>query len=193
VLAPRLANLDAGIARETPPDPTIELQRLAARRQRIEQHARPGVLTQSRRDDRRLLQGLDQRQRELEAMAARRAAWLEQHADTFVYRDQLAAQVADRRTALAADAVSTQPDHLVQLIGPAPEDDAGRARWSRLAGRIEAYREHWGIQPEDIRHPPIDGAQYQEWNAAVKTVEMLERINQPHLDHRLERGLGIEL
>jgi hypothetical protein len=109
------------------------------------------------------------------------------------YRDQLAAQVADRRAALAAVAVSTQPDHLVQLIGPVPEDGAGRERWSQLAGRIEAYREHWGIQPEDIRQPPIDGTQYQEWNTAVKTVEMLQRINQPHQDHALERGLGIEL
>jgi conjugative relaxase-like TrwC/TraI family protein len=193
VLAPRLANLDAWIARERPPDPTIELPRLAARRQRLEQHARPGVLTRSRRDDRRLLQGVDERHRELEAMASRRAAWLEQHADTLAYRDQLAAQVADRRAALAADAVSTQPDHLVQLIGPVPEDGAGRERWSRLAGRVEAYREHWSIDPDDIRHPPIDGTQHREWNAAVKTVEMIERINQPHLDRGIERGLGIEL
>jgi hypothetical protein len=161
VLAPRLANLDAWIARETPPDPTIDLQRLAARRQRIERHTRLGVLTQSRRDDRRLLQGLDQRQRELEAMAGRRGAWLEQHADTFSYRHHLAGQVADRRGALAAHAVSTQPDHLVQLIGPVPQDGAGRERWSRLAGRMEAYREHCGIGPEHIRHPPTDGTQYQ--------------------------------
>jgi conjugative relaxase-like TrwC/TraI family protein len=193
VLAPRLANLDAWITRETPPDPTIELKRLAARRQRLEQHARPGVLTQSRRHDRRLLQGLHERQHALEAIADRRAVWLDQHADTLAYRDQLASQVADRRAALAAAALSTQPDHLVQLIGPLPEDDAGRERWSRLAGRLEAYREHWGIQPEDIRHPPIDGVQYQEWNAAVKTVQIIERINQPHLDHGFERGLGIEL
>jgi hypothetical protein len=193
VLAPRLANLDAWIARERPPDPTIELRRLAARRQRLDQYARPGVLTQSRRHDRRLLQGLDEHQRELEAMADRHAAWLDQHDDTFAYRDQLAVQVADRRAALAAAAVATQPDHLVQLIGPVPDDGAGRERWSRLAGRLEAYREHWGIGPEDIRQPPIDGAQYQEWNAAVKTVEMIERINAPHLDHRLERGLGVEL
>jgi conjugative relaxase-like TrwC/TraI family protein len=193
VLAPRLANLDAWITRHRPPDPTVELQRLAARRQHLQQHARPGVLTRSRRDDRRMRQGLHERKHELEAMADRRAAWLEQHADTLGYRDQLAAQVADRRAVLADDAVSTQPDHLVQLIGPVPEDIAGRERWCRLAGRVEAYREHWGINPEDIRHPPIDGTQHKEWTAAVKTVEMIQRINQPHLDHRLERGLGIEL
>ncbi|HET6755308.1 MAG TPA: hypothetical protein VFH23_15325 [Jiangellaceae bacterium] len=193
VLAPRLANLDAWIARETPPDPTIELQRLAAHRQRIERHTRPGVLTRSRRGDRRRFQGLDERQRELEAMADRRAAWLEQHADTFGYRGHVAAQVADRLGALAAAAVATQPDHLVQLIRPVPQDDAGRERWCRLAGRVETYREHWGIGPEDIRHPPTDGTQYQEWNTTVKTIEMMRRINEPHLDHRLERGLGIEL
>jgi AAA domain/UvrD-like helicase C-terminal domain len=193
VLAPRLANLDTWIARERPPDPTIELQRLAARRQRLGQHARPGVLTQSRRHDRRLLQGLDTRQRQLEAIADRHAAWLEQHADTFAYRDQLATQVTDRGAALAAAAVATQPDHLVQLIGPVPEDIAGRERWCRLAGRVEAYREHWGINPKDIRHPPIDGTQHKEWTAAVKTVEMIQRINQPRLDHGLQRDLGIEL
>jgi hypothetical protein len=27
----------------------------------------------------------------------------------------------------------------------------------------------------------------------VKTAEMIQRINQPHQDHALERGLGIEL
>jgi len=193
VLAPRLANLDAWIAHETPPDPSIELERLAARRERFEQRARPGVLTRSRRDDRRLVQGLDERQGELEALADRRVAWLEQHAEALGYRDQLAAQVADRRAALATDAVATQPDHLVQLIGPVPDDGAGRERWSQLAGRVEAYREHWGIEPEDIRRPPIDGTQYREWNAAVKTAGMIQRINEPHLDHGLERGLGIEL
>jgi hypothetical protein len=36
-------------------------------------------------------------------------------------------------------------------------------------------------------------AQYKEWNTTVEMIEMIERINQPHLDHRLERGLGIEL
>jgi hypothetical protein len=85
------------------------------------------------------------------------------------------------------------PGNRGKSIGPVPQDGAGREHWSRLAGRVEAYREHWGIQPEDIRNPPIDGTQYQEWNAAVKTLEMIERINQPHLDHGLERGLGIEL
>jgi hypothetical protein len=57
-------------------------------------------------------------------------------------------------------------------------------------------RDHQRFQGVGAGHAgtePIDGTQYQEWNAAVKTVEMIERINQPHLDHGLERGLGIEL
>jgi hypothetical protein len=99
--------------------------------------------------------------------------------------------VADRRARLTAHAIPTQPDHLVQLA-PVLDDSAGRERWSWLAGRIEAYREHLGIGLEDIRHPPIDGARYHEWNAAVKTAEMIQRNIEPQLDQASSgsRALG---
>jgi hypothetical protein len=43
VLAPRLADLDAWIARETPPNPAVELERLAARRRHAPDRQSPGV------------------------------------------------------------------------------------------------------------------------------------------------------
>ncbi|MGH3369655.1 MAG: hypothetical protein ACRDPR_06615 [Nocardioidaceae bacterium] len=96
-VAPRLANLDAWIARETPPDPSAELEQLAARRSYLERTARPGILTRSGRDDRRLLAALEDRQRRLQAAAEHRGAWFDEHAETLSYRDELATQVAARR------------------------------------------------------------------------------------------------
>ena len=69
----------------------------------------------------------------------------------FAYRDQLAAAIADRRHDLGNAAVETQPDHLVRLLGPVPDDPEDRSRWATHAARVEAYREEWGIDPDDIR------------------------------------------
>ncbi|MGH9192073.1 MAG: MobF family relaxase [Acidimicrobiales bacterium] len=193
VLAPRLANLNAWIRRETPRDPSLQLPRLAARCAHLERHAHPGVLTRARRDDRRLLRQLGERQQELEHAATLRDAWLEQHCDTFTYRDALAQQVASRRQALGLQAVATQPEHLVDLLGPVPDDDAGRSRWARAASGIEAYREHWGIEPQALHQPPVDGVQHHDWTASVKRVEMLRRLDALHVERGIDRSLGIEL
>jgi conjugative relaxase-like TrwC/TraI family protein len=99
VLAPRLGSLNAWIHRQTPPDPSAELQRLTARRAHLERHAHPGVLTRASRDDRRLFRQLDQRQQELEQAGTQRDDWLEQHADTFAYRDDLARPADAKRLA----------------------------------------------------------------------------------------------
>lgn len=70
---------------------------------------------------------------------------------------------------------------------------AGAPRWSRTAGRVEAYGEQWDVEPDDPRQSPIDGVQYQEWNVAVHTVELLDRLDSPHVDHGLELGHGLSL
>ena len=192
VAAPRLANLDAWIARETPADPTAELERLAVQRRHAERNARPGVLTRSGRDDRRRMAGLDARKAELETAVEHRAAWLDEHADVLAYRDDLATQVDARRVALGMHAVATRPTHLVELLGPVP-GDAADATWAELAGRVEAYREEWGVRPEDLREPPLDGAQLREWRATVQTAEVLSHVDAGHLDDDADLGAGIEL
>ncbi len=197
-LAPRLASIEAQIRRETPDNPEPELQRLAARRSYLERHARPGVLTRSGRDDRRLIRDLDHQQADLEAARQRRDTWLADHADLLAYRDDLANQVTARRLSLGIQAAIEQPDHLVELLGPMPADDhAGRVHWSRQAARIEAYREEWNVGPDHLRTPPIDGVQHREWSASVESVVMLHRLEAHRIEHSidrgLERGLSLEL
>jgi hypothetical protein len=193
VLAPRLANLNTWLRREAPPDPSAELERLAARRVHLERHARPGVLTRTGRDDRRRLRQLDERQRRLEQAANQRDVWLEEHADAFAYRDELARRVAARRHALGLHAIVDQPNHLVDLLGPLPDDDTGRARWARAASGIEVYREQWSVDPKDLHQPPIDRVQHRHWTASVETVVMQRRLDALEVGHGIDRSLGIEL
>ena len=89
--------------------------------------------------------------------------------------------------------MATQPQHLVDVLGSVPDDDAGRSRWARAAGGIEAYREQWGVDPEHLRQPPVDDLQHRHWTAAVETVEMLKRLDAVQLARGVDRSLGIEL
>ncbi|MGQ0615764.1 MAG: MobF family relaxase [Acidimicrobiia bacterium] len=197
VLGPRLANLEAQLLREIPDDPGPELQTLAARRARIEQHARPGTLTRKRRDDRRVLRSLDERQAELETARDRRDQWLDAHADLFVYRDELRAQASARRSALGITAAAERPGHLVELLGHLPVDDEDRRRWISAAARVEAYREEWSIEPEGLARAPFDGVQQEAWNVSVRSIEISNRLDalaqQSARERGLDRGLGVEL
>lgn len=202
-LAARLASIDAQIRRDTPDDPEPELARLAARRAYLERHARPGVLTRARRDDRRLLRDLDQQQADLEAARDHRDTWLAEHADLFDYRSDLANQTAARRLNLGVRAAIEQPDHLVDLLGPVPAAVAERAHWSMRAARIEAYREQWNVARDHLQVAPIDGVQRREWSASVENIAMIRRLGALQIEHTidrdrdrdrdLERGHGIEL
>ncbi len=197
VLKPRLANLDAQILRECPPDRTIELERLTQRQNHVQQHARPGRLTRSGRDDHRRLRSLDEQRVELEAAQQHRQDWLDAHADTFAYRHELADQVTTRRATLGAAAAAEQPDHLIDLLGPVPQDASARAGWTQYASRVEAYREEWGIEPDQLRDPPLDGVQHRQWDTTLHTIELINRLDnlqhQPSRERSLERGLGLEL
>jgi len=196
VLAPRLANVDAQIQRETPDNPEAELGRLAARRTYLERH-QASRLSRAGRDLRRTLRDLDDRVTELEVARAHRAQWLDDHADLFAYRDDLVQQVKSRRDALGLAAVLNPPQHLVDLVGSIPDTEPERQRWATLAGRVEAYREQWNVAPDDLRQPPVDGVQYREWNTAVHSLEIAERLDrlalERSIDRGIDRGIGIEL
>lgn len=191
-LAFRLADLDAWIAREVPPDPSVELERLASRRSYLERTARPGILRRAGRDDRRALAALDARREELESAAEHRSAWLERHAETLAYCQELAAQVSARRSALGLTAAAAQPAHLVELLGPVPDDPGQRAAWTALAGRVEAYREQWGVATEELCEPPSDGIQYREWETTVQTAELFGRHSRG-VEPDVELGCGVDL
>ncbi|HEV2811069.1 MAG TPA: hypothetical protein VGV93_11825, partial [Acidimicrobiales bacterium] len=157
-------------------------------------YCRPGQLTRSGREDRRRLEAAQSRYDTLAADQDRRQAWLEAHADTLAYRDELAEAIAKRRRELGVAAAITQPDHVVGLIGAMPTDNpAALLRWTNTAGRIEAYREEWGVEPELLTERPLDLCQGRAWEAAVHTAQLVSEPPAPVLERGLDRGLGLEL
>ncbi|HSH60711.1 MAG TPA: AAA family ATPase, partial [Acidimicrobiales bacterium] len=159
-LAPRLANLNAWIARQTPPDRSRELGWAADGLEQARRHCRPGHLTRAGREDRRRLEATEARYATLSAEQGRRETWLTEHADTLAYRDELTEAVAERRHELGVRAAIIQPDHVVGLIGPVPTRTPEATRsWINSAARIEAYREEWAVAPERLRERPRDACQ----------------------------------
>jgi hypothetical protein len=191
-LAPRLANLDAWIAKETPPDRSRELQWAADGLEHARRWCRPGQLTRAGREDRRRLEVAQARYDALVAHQDGRAAWLEAHADTLAYREELADQVTQRRRELGAAAAVTQPDHVVKLIGAPPAGDPGaHARWATMAGRIEGYREHWSVDPDELPTRPMEPSQAQDWELAIETARVLMPPPAPSLERGLDMGIDL--
>ena len=194
ILAPRLANLDAWVAKETPPDRSRELQWAADGLHHARAYCRPGHLTRGAREDRRRLEAAQDRYDAVAAEQARRQAWLQAHADTLAYRQDLANSVSQRRRDLGVAAAITQPGHVVDLIGAVPTDNpASLQRWTNTAGRIEAYREEWGVAPEELRERPLDACQAREWEVAVHTSQMLAWPPAPALDRGVDHGIELGL
>ncbi len=195
-LAPRLANLNAQLARETPPDRSKELQWATESSEHARSTCRPGHLTQRGREDRRRLEAAEARYDELVDHASRRREWLDAHTDTFAYRDHLAETVANHRHELGVTAAIRQPDHVVDLIGAVPTDNPEATRtWVKRASCIESYREEWGVEPERLRERPLDACQGQEWDRSVYLAEVLARPLLPtmgrSLDHGMEQGIDL--
>jgi hypothetical protein len=195
-LAPRLANLNAQLARETLPDRSKELQWATEGLELARRECRPGHLTRNGREDRRRLEAAEARCENLVNHEQRRQSWLDAHADTFAYQDELAEAVANRRHELGVSAAITQPDHVVDLIGAVPTGDReATGMWIKRASWIESYREEWGVEPERLRERPLDACQGQEWDLAVRLSEVLARPLAPTVERSLELGMerGIEL
>ncbi len=191
-LVPRLANLDAWIADQMPPDRSVELQQATHGLNHALNFCRPGHLTRAGREDRRRLEVAQARYDALIAHQDGRAAWLEDHADTLAYREELAAAVTRRRRELGVAAAVTQPDHVVELIGPAPAGDPDEVqRWTNLAGRIEGYREHWGVEPDELLTRPVESCQAQEWDLAIETTRVLMPPPAPSLERGLDMGIDL--
>jgi hypothetical protein len=192
-LKPRLANLDAWIDHHVPQDRTGELDLLTSRRDQLAAALR-NRFSRDGRDLRRTLRVLDQRVGQLHEQQDRRLAWLDEHTDVLTYREQLASAVDDRRRELARHALEIEPDHLVQLLGPVPDDPSGRIQWEARAGRIEAYREQWGVDPDQLMNAPVEGIQHRAWEAAgLRPVEVARQLAEVARSHDLDRSLGIEL
>ncbi len=193
-LAPRLANLDASIAKEMPPDPSRELQWAVDGLQNARRYCEPGRVTRTGREDRRRLEAAQARYDTVAAEVAQRQSWLEAHADTLAYREELADSAVMRRRELGVAAAITQPDHIVDILGAVPTHDGDSLeRWTTLAGHIEAYREEWGVEPERLTERPRELCQGQAWEAAVHVAQLVSEPPAPVLERVLDRGFGLEL
>ncbi|MDP8969540.1 MAG: AAA family ATPase, partial [Actinomycetota bacterium] len=192
-LAPRLANVNAWIRREMPPDRSAELDRRTAERHRLHQHGRPGHLTRAGREQRRRLEAVEAHCDGLQADQQRRNEWLAAHADTLAHRDELAAAVLERRQELGAMAAATQPSYVVDIVGAKPSQPDFSDRWTELAGRIEAYREEWGVEPSQLWERPRDHVQAREWDVSIQAVRVLAGQLPRNLGRGIEVGIGVEL
>lgn len=199
VLAPRLANLRMQIRRDYPLDRSIDLARLANQRAQLAQQLRPGRFTAAGRHARRTLADLEGRRDQLEAAQRTRDTWLAEHAELFSYRDQLTDAVADRRHQLGAHALAPQPEHLVELLGPVPDQPVVAEDWASRAARIEAYREQWNVPADRVHEIPADGVQHREWSNTVRLERDRQRLatrsaaRSLERNHRIEHDFGIEL
>ncbi|HEV2071909.1 MAG TPA: MobF family relaxase [Acidimicrobiales bacterium] len=192
-LAPRLANVNAWIRQEMPPDCSAELNRVTAERDALRQHARPGHLTRAGRDHRRRLDAVEARWHGLQADQQKRNEWLAAHADTLAHREELAAAVAQRGQELGAMAAAPLPAHVVDLIGTKPTDPDAGCRWTQFAGRIEAYREEWAVEPGQLRERPRDHVQAPEWDVSIHAVRTLARQLSSTPGRSVEVGVEVDL
>ena len=92
----------------------------------------------------------------------------------------------------------TAPPHLVEVLGEVPPaDTAERDRWASLAGRIEAYREEWGVNPNNSGSDPMTIYSKSQWPALRSSIDVSRRLQnvtlyQP-LDRSIDAGHGVEL
>jgi hypothetical protein len=139
----------------------------------------------------------DRREQLVDAQEIRNV-WLAENADTLNYRQQLADQIADRRNQLGDAAVTRQPEHLVELLGPVPADADEAEHWIRLATRIEAYREEWAIKADQLHHRPGDHLQAAHWELNIGSVLESQRLQAQlaalHIepDRALDHGLSLD-
>ena len=73
-------------------------------------------------------------------------------------RDALAAPATPRRRAQLDDQpeplLADPPGHLVQALGPPPQEPVARERWEREARRLDALRTHGGANHQPASSPP---------------------------------------
>src|SRR5258708_9506984 len=70
---------------------------------------------------------------------------------TFV--DELATAEDERVDRLGEDAAEAEPAWAVEALGPVPDDPVDRLDWTQRAGKIDKYRERYGINGAEVIGP----------------------------------------
>jgi len=87
------------------------------------------------------------------------------------------AQAQDERVdRLGERAAETSPAWAVEALGPVPDDPVNRLDWTQRAGKIDKYRERYGIKGAEIIGPEPTGSSpdmragwFDAWRAMTKT------------------------
>jgi hypothetical protein len=57
--------------------------------------------------------------------------------------------------------------------------------------RIEGYREHWGVEPDELLKRPVEPCQAEEWALAIETAQILMPPPAPSLERGLDMGIDL--
>lgn len=166
------------ILADVPPDPTGRLRNLDEGRQAVNELPRgtPWVADE--------LRAIEQEARAVAVELRDRHEWAARHRRE---GERLAAisTAIDRRLSVITQAVAAGPDpHLIEMLGPQPDQPAERRRWVENATRIEAWREITGKPPAALLESP-DQALGDEW------WERARRVVAPYLDNSNDQRQGI--
>jgi Ti-type conjugative transfer relaxase TraA len=95
--------------------------------------------------------------------------------------------------AAARHGLTMPPDHLVDTLGPMPDDRGGRQRWQQTATDIETYRLRWDITDPDrsLGPEPDNPLQHDDHRRVLAAIEDHQQERRLERERGRSRGLGI--
>ena len=126
-----------------------------------------------------------------------RERWLAEHPVESAWQADIVERVNRRRSELGCAAEERLPEHVVRLIGRPGAGTDDRDEWRQRAGRIEAYREQWRVEPGMLaREYDLWGEQALAWQRVESSLqvdavdELIGRLPSPPARNL---ALGVEL
>lgn len=71
-----------------------------------------------------------------------------------------------------------------------PDDEDTVASWARRAAGIEAYREQWGVEVNELGLAPADSIQRREWDLTVGVAERHHSVDLRMASLAIDPGPG---
>ena len=137
------------------------------------------------------LSKLEERAASVTAAIERRQDWLDAHPTERAWEADLRQRITARAQELGRTAAHHAPAHLVRLLGPVPPSEwiEAHEQWTRLAGRVEAYRERWGVDGGRIgAEGSVRGEQARHWQRIELAIDGARRAIVAPPGRTLEAG-----
>ena len=111
--------------------------------------------------------GIVERFRQVTAAVTSQERWMADHPTEVEWMADLSRRVTSRQQDLALAAERNPSPHLLRVLGPPARYGADRELWLASAGALDAYREQWRVEPDDLgRETNLRGAQALAWERA---------------------------